>query len=177
MIATLLVEHPWVSPTALAFLVLLGTLAGQWLVRRPRLAWRLTWASLIPVGLAALVPTDRELSVGCWVQWDAPTPARVELAGNVVLFVAPVLLAGIAMRRPWLAFVGGIVLSAGLEALQAVVPALGRSCDTNDLLSNSIGALIGAALAWVALRRAARYGPDSTNPSNSPASYQSRSRS
>jgi len=42
--------------------------------------------------------------------------------------------------------------SAGLEVLQALVPTIGRSCDTNDWLSNTIGAVIGAVIASAALR-------------------------
>ncbi|WP_390620165.1 VanZ family protein [Cellulomonas timonensis] len=41
--------------------------------------------------------------------------------------------------------------SAGIEVVQALLTGLGRSCDTNDWLSNSIGAVIGAGLGWAAL--------------------------
>jgi len=156
MIATLLVLHPWLSPLALGLLVVLGPLVGAWLVRRPRVAWVLFALSLVPVLLLTLVPVDRELFAVCTVEWALPTPGRVELAANVVLFVPPVLLAAVALRRPLAALLGGVVASAFVEAFQALVPALGRSCDTNDWLSNSIGALIGAGLALVALRPAAR---------------------
>ena len=44
-----------------------------------------------------------------------------------------------------------IGLSVSLEALQALVPGLGRSCDTNDWLSNTIGAAVGTGLAAAAL--------------------------
>ena len=50
------------------------------------------------------------------------------------------------------------------EAVQALVPAIGRSCSTNDWLSNSIGAAIGAALAALALRLAGE--PASAPPSS-----------
>ena len=90
------------------------------------------------------------------MSWVLPTPARVELFANVVLFVPPVLLAALLLRRPLVALLGGVVASALVEAFQALVPALGRSCDTNDWLSNSIGALVGAGIAVVALGLAAR---------------------
>lgn len=156
MITTVLVEHPWLSPTLLVVVVAAGLLTGRWLVPRPRLTWALAAVSLLPVVALTLVPVDRELFARCSVQWALPTPGRVELMANVVLFVAPVLLAGIATRRPALAFLAGSVASVLVEAVQAAVPAIGRSCDTNDWLSNTIGALVGAALAWVALRRAQR---------------------
>ncbi|WP_248579358.1 VanZ family protein [Nocardioides sp. InS609-2] len=152
MITDLLLEHPWASPTALAVLVVLGPVVGWWLVARPRLAWWLTGVALLPVALLTLVPVDRELYARCTVQWSLPTPGRVELMANVVLLVAPVLLAGVATRRPLLVLAAGSALSAGLEALQAVVPAIGRSCDTNDWWCNTIGAAVGAVLAGFALR-------------------------
>ncbi len=156
MITTLLVEHPWLSPTLLVALMAAGLLAGPWLVARPRVAWALTAASLLPVAALTLVPVERELYARCSVQWALPTPGRVELMANVVLFVAPVLLAGVAARRPVLAFLAGSATSVAIEAVQAVVPAIGRSCDTNDWLSNTLGALVGAGLAWAILRRAQR---------------------
>lgn|GEM_PF-1123718 len=159
MISTLLVAHPWVTPTVLVVLVVAAPFAGPWLLRRPpRLTWVLGVLSLLPVLLLTLVPTDREVFERCAVGWVLPTVGRVELLANFVLFVPPVLLAALATRRPVAAFAGGVVASAAIEAVQALVPALGRSCDTNDWLSNAIGAAIGAALAAVALWRARRTG-------------------
>lgn len=158
MITNVLVAHPWLSPLALALLVVAGPLVGSWLVGRRRLAWTLFGASLLPVLLLTLVPVDRELFERCSVGWVLPTPGRVELMANVLLFVAPVLLAAVALRRPLVALLGGVAASALVEVGQALVPALGRSCDTNDWLSNSIGALVGAGLAVVALRLATRRG-------------------
>ncbi len=151
MITDILVDHPWMSPTALALLVVLGPLLGAWLVPRPRLAWILAGVALLPVLALTLVPVDRRIEDRCVVQWSLPTPGRAELAANVVLFVAPVLLAGVATRRPLLTFLGATVLSIGLEGVQALATGIGRSCDTTDWLSNTIGAAIGAVLAMAAL--------------------------
>jgi len=156
MISTVLVERPWLSPALLAVIVAAGVLAGPWLVPRRRLTWVLAAASLLPVVALTLVPVDRELFARCTVQWALPTPGRVELMANVVLFAAPVLLAGVATRRPLVALLVGSGASVLVEAFQAAVPAIGRSCDTNDWLANTIGAALGAAVAWVALRRAQR---------------------
>jgi hypothetical protein len=151
VITNVLVQNPWLSPLALAVIVVAGVPAGAWLVTRPRLAWLLAACSLAPVAVLTLVPVDRELAVRCTMSWALPTPGRVELMANVVLFVAPALLAGVATRRPLVALAVLSGLSVAVEALQALVPALGRSCDTGDWLSNTIGAAIGAALAAVAL--------------------------
>lgn len=152
MITTVLVAHPWLSPVALVVLVTAGPFVGAWLAARPRAAWALAAVSLVPVLALTLVPVDRELYARCTVQWALPTPGRVELMANVVLFVAPVLLAGVAGRRPATALLAGTAASVVLELVQALAPAIGRSCDTNDWLANTIGAAIGAGLAWVALR-------------------------
>ena len=52
----------------------------------------------------------------------------------------------------------------GVEALQALLTGIGRSCDTDDWWCNTLGAVIGAALAWVALRWARPRQPDSEGP-------------
>lgn len=162
MISTLLVAHPWLSPAAFAALVVVGPLVGRWLLGRPRSAWVLFGVSLVPVAVLTMVPTGREVVEACAVGWALPTPGRVELMANVVLFVPPVLLAAVASRRPWFALAGGVLGSAAIELVQALVPPLGRSCDTNDWLSNSIGAVIGVGLAGIAAllaRRSRRLSP------------------
>lgn len=159
MISTFLVEHRWIAPAALVLLVLVGPLAGSWLVTRPRIARVLTAVSMLPLALLTLVPVDRELFARCEVRWDFPTPAGPESLANILLFVAPVLLAGVAIRRPVLAVLAGSTLSVMVEAVQAAVPAIGRSCDSGDWINNTIGAVIGGALAWLSLTVAARRKP------------------
>ena len=90
------------------------------------------------------------------VQWTLPTFGRVELMANVVLFVLPVLFASVASRRPLVMLLAASALSVAIEVFQALVPAIGRSCDTTDWLNNTIGAAVGAVLAIVALRLAKR---------------------
>ncbi|MDQ1103735.1 VanZ family protein [Nocardioides zeae] len=161
MITTFLIEHPWLSPTALALLLVVGPLVGRLVAHRPGAAWVLTGLATVPVVVLTMLPTDRRAFERCEVAWTMPTPGRVELAANVVLFVAPVLLAAVATRRPLLVAVAGSALSALIETVQALAPALGRSCSTNDWLSNTIGVALGAALGVVALRLAGPVGPGS----------------
>ena len=151
VITDLLVDRPWLSPSALGVLVVLGPLIGRRLVARPRLTWWLAGAFSLPVVVLTLAPVDRRLFERCTVHWSLPTPWRVELMANVVLFVAPVLFAAVATRRPVVTLVAASALSVGLETLQAVAMAIGRSCDTNDWLSNTIGAVVGAMLAAASL--------------------------
>lgn len=156
MISTVLVDHPWLTTTALIGLIVIGPLVGAWLVPHRRVTRALLGLSMVPVLLLTLVPTHRELSIGCAVEWSVPRLGAVELMGNVVLFVPVVLLAGVLTRRPLLMFVAATGFSLLIEMVQAFATALGRSCSTNDWLSNTVGALLGAALAAAALWLAAR---------------------
>ena len=146
MVMNSLIEHAWIPSAALVFLVIAGPLAGRWLLSRHKLAWGAFAASLVPLGLFTLAPVSRELYARCTVEWAVPTPGRVELVANVVLFVLPVLLAGVALRQPLVVLLAGSATSAMIEAVQAAATGLGRSCSTNDWLSNTVGAAIGAAL-------------------------------
>jgi len=49
--------------------------------------------------------------------------------------------------RPGDGIVAGIRMSAAVEAVQALVPQLGRSCQLHDLIANSLGAVCGVGLA------------------------------
>ncbi|SEB87689.1 VanZ like family protein [Nocardioides exalbidus] len=164
MITTFLIAHTWLTTVALVALVVLGTPLAAWLATRPRAAYVLAAVAALPIAVLTLWPTDRDLPVGCAQEWSVPTLGRVELVANVVLFVAPVLFLAVALRRPVLAVLVGSTASFGIEAFQAFVTALGRSCSTNDWLSNTIGSVLGGVLAAVALavsRRAAGSRPAS----------------
>jgi hypothetical protein len=154
VLTTILVEHPWMTTVALAALVLLGPLVGAWLVPRSRVAGVLLALSIVVVGLLTLVPTSRDLATGCAVEWTFPTLGAVELVANVVLFAPVALLAGVLTRRPAATFLVASAASAAIEVVQAFATALGRSCSTDDWLSNTLGALLGAVLAVAALRLA-----------------------
>ena len=117
-------------------------------------AWLLTGLGTLPVVVLTMFPDDRRAFVRCEVAWTLPTVGRVELLANVVLFVAPALFAAVATRRPLRVFVAASVLSVLVETVQALIPAIGRSCSTNDWLNNTIGAAIGVMLAVIALRLA-----------------------
>ena len=106
---------------------------------------------MLPLALLTLMPQDRELFARCEVRWELPTLTGPESLANILLLVVPVLLAGVATRRPLLAVLAGSGLSVVVEAVQAAVPAIGRSCDSGDWINNTIGAVIGGALAGLSL--------------------------
>ncbi|QCC77806.1 VanZ family protein [Nocardioides daphniae] len=133
---------------------------GAWLVDRRRTTGVLLGLALVVLTALTLVPTSRDLERGCFVEWSVPTLGAVELVANVILFVPVVLLLGVLLRRPVVALLGASGASLLIEAVQAVVPALGRSCSTNDWVSNTIGAALGALLALVALKLHHRFSGD-----------------
>ncbi len=147
VISTVLAEHRWLEPTALLVLLVVLPVAAWWLADRPRPArWLAAAAVAVAAGLT-LWPDDRRAFSFCEVAWNVPTPFHGDLA-NVILFLAPVALVATATRRPAPVAVVAVAASAGVELLQALAPFLGRSCSTDDWLANSIGAVLGAALAW-----------------------------
>lgn len=87
--------------------------------------------------------------------WAPPSTylRLTEESMNVLLFVplgmAVGLVGGRAGRR---LAICGLALPFVIEATQALVPALGRSCEASDLVDNPTGFVIGLALGWSARR-------------------------
>ncbi|WP_327073196.1 VanZ family protein [Kitasatospora purpeofusca] len=72
---------------------------------------------------------------------------------NIALFVPAAFFTTLLVRRPVSAGVFLTLLSATVEAIQAVTPGVGRSCDTADLWNNALGAVVGCGLAFLLGRR------------------------
>jgi len=149
---TFLVAHPWLTTLVFWTLVVVGPVAGSWLVDRRRATLVLALVSVLGVLALTMGPSTPRDTVTCAQEWSLPTFGAVELVANVVLFVPPVLLLGVALRRPLAVALVASVGSAALEAIQALAPVLGRACSTDDWLSNTLGAALGAVLAAIALR-------------------------
>ena len=124
-------RHPILSVVTLAYMALVG-----WLTLTPLstglesgLLWRVA-------DLLAQYPAT---------EWF--TFMRLEFLANIALFIPfgvfLVLLFG--RRMWWLAIVLGVVMTLGIEFAQQFIP--NRVPDTRDLVSNSLGAVIGAVLA------------------------------
>jgi glycopeptide antibiotics resistance protein len=143
---------------ASAVIVALCLVLAWFIVRSPaagrRLAAALSAASTAVILVMTLVPTSRTGVAGCAVQLAAPYLSGGENLANVVLFVPATLFATLATRRPWLVLAAAVAGSVGIEALQAIVTAMGRACDTQDLVNNAAGAAIGVALGALVARLA-----------------------
>ncbi|UUT34497.1 VanZ family protein [Microbacterium elymi] len=71
----------------------------------------------------------------------------VEFVANIVLFVPMGFFLTLLFRHPAYGAVLGIAISAAVEVAQIVIP--DRTPTVRDILSNSIGAAVGALIAWL----------------------------
>ncbi|MCZ2829376.1 VanZ family protein [Modestobacter sp. VKM Ac-2986] len=152
MITNTLLDHAALVPAALLLVCLGSALLGHALLRARRartLLGAVLGLSVLPVLALTLVPAARPAGegAGCTVQFALPTPGSVELLANVALFVPPDVLATLLTRRPLLVLLVAAGVSAAIETLQALLPALARACDTNDWAMDTAGATIGVLLA------------------------------
>lgn len=126
-----------------------------------RWAW---WGLALYVG-AVVVVLFTDLSPGFvvtwitgWVHgdlgWAFVHQGYIEFGLNILLFVPLGFLLALVTRRPWLGFVLCVALSAAAETAQLILP--GRQATIRDVISNSLGALIGAVLAWLVVRQHVR---------------------
>ncbi|WP_173019714.1 VanZ family protein, partial [Streptomyces alkaliphilus] len=142
------------------FLVLLAvlgliTLTGTHLALRRRTERPLVWAlgATCAVGILAVTlwssgPTGP--SGVCVVNRGVTEPfSDVRGRMNFAMFVPLGLFGTLATRRPGLVLISGVLFSAGIETAQAVLPFVGRICDTGDLIANAGGLAIGTAAGTV----------------------------
>ncbi|MEO9153512.1 MAG: VanZ family protein [Lapillicoccus sp.] len=153
MITDFLLRHPIRVWVALGIIAALCLGIGGWVLRHPQRGRRVAWAAsglaLLPILALTFMPVTRQLYAVCVVQFELPTSLRVgDVLANLVLFVPVAWFATLASRRPLVMLVVGSLLSAAIEAVQAAIPAIGRSCDTNDWFNNTVGVAIGVSTAW-----------------------------
>jgi glycopeptide antibiotics resistance protein len=126
-------RHPILSGLTIAYLALVGwlTLSPQSAVDEQSVLWRL--ASLL-----------RRFPGTSWIGFT-----QLEFAANIAMFVPLglffVLLLG--RRRWWLALLVAVAITLAIEFAQQGIP--NRVSDPRDLVSNSIGAALGAIAALV----------------------------
>ncbi|TWD80614.1 VanZ like protein [Kribbella amoyensis] len=140
----------WLVLTGMALPVALSAVRRRGDGVVPRLASLLVPASFALVLAATLSPTNNRLNrLGeCGTQL-ATTGGLTSIQGllNILLFVPAAGMLTLACGRPADGIAAGIGLSASVEAVQALVPQLGRSCQLHDLVANSLGAFAGVGFA------------------------------
>ncbi len=87
----------------------------------------------------------------------------IEFVANVALFVPLGFLLTVLVRRPVVGAAIGVAISVCIELIQIVIP--DRQATVRDVISNGIGALIGALVAWVLVVRRRRRRPETTSTS------------
>lgn len=128
----------------------------------PRVASLLMPAAFALILAATLSPTAHRFpGVGSCGTHLTTTGGLTSMQGllNVLLFIPLAGLLTLASGRPADGIAAGIGMSAAVEAVQALIPPLGRSCQLHDLIANTLGAFAGVGLAaalQVALRAATR---------------------
>ena len=156
VISTLLAGDPTLYRVLLVAVVLVIVIAGYLLVkRRPGSLVVLKVGAALSLGAVlafTLSPAGGATRESCNLDLSFAYFLGIERFANVALFVPLAYLVSLATRRPILIFAATSLISVGIETVQVLLPGLGRACDINDWLTNTLGAAIGALLAGGALR-------------------------
>lgn len=115
----------------------------------PRLAAFCMPAAFALVLAATLSPTAHRLGqIGQCGTHLTTTGGLTSLQGllNVLLFVPAAGMLALASGRPGDGVAAGVGMSAAVEAVQALIPQLGRSCQLHDLIANSLGVFCGVGI-------------------------------
>lgn len=152
MLSTVLALVPWLAFSVLVGVVVVGPVAGLWLVGRRRTTGVLLGLAVLAVLALTLYPDGAPYpGITCNPGLPYLSPTAVESTANVLLFVPVSFFAGVLWRRPVVAVLGAVALSGAIELLQALVVVIGRACDTGDWITNTVGAVVGGVLAASAL--------------------------
>lgn len=132
-------------------------------VLAPRRAWVIWCLALYIAAVAVIVLSPVSYSdivgaIGDWMRFDLGWTAFgygwIEFFGNVALFVPFGFLLTMLFDRPWWGVALALAASAGIELVQTVIP--DRQASVRDVISNTLGAAIGALVAWIILLIARR---------------------
>jgi VanZ family protein len=150
VISTLLAENPTLVRILFVVAVAMSTVIGWVLHRSRRFRALMVLAAISLVGTLALTlsPSSGFATAFCTVQFSVPFQG-IDTLANVAMMLPLTLFAALRLGRPLPVFAAVSCLSALIELLQALVPTLGRACDTDDWFMNTIGAAFGAVLAVV----------------------------
>lgn len=143
-----------------------GSVGFGWLLGR-KLGWRPVATILTLLWLTVVLALTLPISTGGTFDSEAvrdgagflvELPGRDNLAfweytvgtaygiANIALFVPFGLFLALASRRLLFPIVAGIALTVGVETIQAM---FGRVAESDDVINNSLGTLIGVGLAAV----------------------------
>ncbi|MGX1793234.1 VanZ family protein [Microbacterium sp. NPDC055312] len=138
---------------------------------RPRwAAWALA-AYLLAACALLLSPIGPGRILGAlvaWVQHDLGVEdfrqGWLEVPANVVLFIPLGFLLALLLRRAWVAVLLSVTVSFVAELLQLQLS--DRLSSVRDIAANAAGAVIGAAVAWMLMKRSRRLHGDRAGETN-----------
>jgi len=105
---------------------------------------------LLPVSYSGIVNRIGDaLRDGLGIAWFGS--GWIEFGANILMFVPLGLLLTLLFRHPWYGVALALALSAAAELAQIVIPS--RQPTVRDILANTLGAALGAALAWLFVLR------------------------
>ncbi|MFB7891620.1 VanZ family protein [Microbacterium sp. NPDC056044] len=133
------------------------------------------------VGLVLLLPLSYSGIVNKIGDWLSDTfgldwfgTGWIEFGANILMFVPLGFLLTLLFRHPWYGVALALALSAAAELAQVVIPS--RQPTLRDILANTLGAALGAALAWVIVLRAQHKRAREADVSDAPPTVTRRAR-
>jgi MFS family permease len=148
LLSTIIIENFFVVRLLLLAGFIGAIVAAGFLVRAGKRG-RIIAAIIAGVGLVVVIaltltpdtyPLDGNV---CYLVVDSPLWDILNLA----LFLVPAIFVTVAVRKPVIVAVSGVLLSAIIEALQYLNPWFGRRCDINDWIANATGMVFGVLIA------------------------------
>ncbi len=145
--------------------VVVGLLAAPALARRLGSHGGVAFLLIASLGLiasATLTPLEDAIAAGvassgtCDAARPGWAPLSVylhlnETSLNVLLFVPLGISLGLVPgRNGFRMAAAAMLLPAAVELTQMLIPVLGRSCQTGDIVDNTTGLVIGLAIGWLA---------------------------
>lgn len=134
---------------------------GDASVHRRRWAFGGLVAYAVIVGAVLFAPVSYGGIVDSVGEWGARTLSLdwfgsgwIEFSANVLMFTPLGFFLAVLTPRWWHGFLIAAMLSASAELIQAVIPS--RQPSVRDIVANTLGAVVGAGVAWLVVTRAGR---------------------
>ncbi|WP_079159701.1 VanZ family protein [Streptomyces griseus] len=146
-------EFVLIALVAVLIATCFGYFAAKRFLNRPWAYAGLLAALMAELMLTIFFPSQGHVSGQCVLNRNYSEPFATEQGLlNVAMFLPIGLFGVLAVRRVFPVFLGGVLLSVVTELGQALAPWVGRSCDSGDVLTNTLGAGIGALAGWALVR-------------------------
>ncbi|MEU2489608.1 glycopeptide antibiotics resistance protein [Streptomyces avidinii] len=146
-------EFVLIALAAVTIAALVGYFAAKKFLDRPWAYAGLFATLAAELSVTIFFPSPGHVSGQCVLNRNYSEPFATEQGLlNVAMFLPIGLFGVLALRRVFPVFLGGALLSVATELGQALAPWVGRSCDSGDVLTNTLGAGIGALIGWAIVR-------------------------